>query len=164
MTASTGTSRASCLGLRLVKVGGVLSAVTNEVTTPATRGLPTRSLTPVVTLTLTVEKSRYGVVGVNDARVWSKLRLQAPAMGPLDPLTSRLGGPIVAGLIGSEKRTSITVVTDTPLAPFAGVMDATLGGDSSSTRSPRSTIWPCAASAAAMVAMPVPTGSVTVSP
>ena len=100
---------------------------------------------------------------MNDARVWSALRLQAPATGPVAPLTRRFGSPIVAGLTGSEKRTSITAVTGTPLAPFAGVIDATLGGDSSSTTSPRSTIWPCAASVAAMNATPLPTGSVTVS-
>src|SRR5712691_7446245 len=123
-----GTFPNPCTGLVATTIGGVTSGPgpTTNCVAVAGAALAARSVTPE-TDTVTTWRSGSGVCGVRyTSRFWLANAIEYSIA------RSALATPIVApvtvsGLIGSLKRTTITALSPTLIAPCGGVTDRTAG-------------------------------------
>ena len=105
--------------------GGV--AVVKVHTKLAARGAPEGSFAPVVIVAVNSVLLARADVGVNVAVL--PVYVTAPATGVAPgPVTVKVVPVMVAGFMGPLKVAETSVVTATPVAPFAGTVETTVGG------------------------------------
>jgi hypothetical protein len=102
-------------------------AVVKVHTKLAARGTPVGSFAPVVMVAIYKVLFASPVAGVNVAVVPAKVTAPVTGEAP-GPVIVNVAALIVAGFIPSLNVAEIVVLTDTPVAPFTGIVEMTVGG------------------------------------
>jgi hypothetical protein len=110
-----------------VKVTSGRDAVVKVHTKFAASAAPVRSFAPVVMVAVNKVPVASAVVGVNVAVVPAKVTVPATSVAP-GPVNVNVAALIVAGSMASLKVAEIVVLTATPVAPFTGIVEMTVGG------------------------------------
>jgi len=121
----TATLVAPLTGTVEITVGA--GAVVKVHTKLAARGTPVGSFAPVVMVAIYKVLFASPVAGANVAVVPAKVTAPVTGEAP-GPVIVNVAALIVAGFIPSLNVAEIVVLTDTPVAPFTGIVEMTVGG------------------------------------
>ena len=111
----------------LVKVTSGRDEVVKVHTKFAASGAPVGSCAPIVIVAVNKVLVAISVAGVNVAVVPAKVTVPATGVAP-GPANVNVAALIVAGFIASLNVAETVVSTATPVAPFTGIVEMTVGG------------------------------------
>ena len=111
----------------LVKVTSGRDEVVKVHTKVAASGAPVGSCAPIVIVAVNKVLVAISVAGVNVAVVPAKVTVPATGVAP-GPANVNVAALIVAGFIASLNVAETVVSTATPVAPFTGIVEMTVGG------------------------------------
>jgi hypothetical protein len=122
----TGTAVAPFIGIVETTVGFGAGTVVKVQTKLAASAAPVRSFAPVVIVAVNKVPVGRAVVGVNVAVVPAKVTEPATGVAP-GPVKVNVAALIVAGFMASLNTAEIAVLTATPVDPFIGTVEITVG-------------------------------------
>ena len=120
-------------GTSVARLGGLVNvtfgrdAVVKVHTKFAASAAPVGSCAPVVIVAVNKVPAASAAVGVNVAVVPAKVTAPATGVAP-GPVNVNVAALIVAGFIASLNVAETVVLTATPVAPFIGIVEMTVGG------------------------------------